>query len=62
MYFLNRGDLNEKANQIISNSVILNLVASLCFSLLNAFTVLKINFKKSFLDRTNDITLEMISK
>ena len=34
---LNRGDLTEKANKNISNSVILNLVASLCFSQLNAF-------------------------
>ena len=44
---LNRGDLTEQANKNISNSVYISLVASLCFSLLNAFAVLKNILKNS---------------
>ena len=59
---LNRGDLTEKANKNISNSLTLILVASPCFSLLNAFSCAQKYSPMIFSMRTNDITMEIIFK
>ena len=59
-WLLNRGDLTEKDNKNISNSLTLILVASLCFSLLNAFSCAQKYSPIFFSTRTNDITMEII--